>query len=211
MLASGRVVHRRVENNAVFEDRQVRITDIDADGHNELLVVEARPDQGASLALYMLVDDTLQRVAASSPIGTSNRWLNPVGSGDFDGDGREEIAIVETPHLGALLVVYRWRQNQLVEIVRKSGFSNHRFGDPEQGLSTVIDIDGDGTDEMVIPDARIQELQIIRLVDEQVKVVDRIPLDAVLSGGVLAADLNRDGQPELIYGTADGLLHAVIF
>jgi hypothetical protein len=35
------------------------------------------------------------------------RRLNPVGFGDFDGDGAMEVAYVQTPHIGGILIVMR--------------------------------------------------------------------------------------------------------
>ena len=210
MLTGGKSVYLSLEGEAVFEDRKVRIVDLDADGNNELLVVKARPRQGASLALYGWKNGVFRSIASSSPIGMSNRWLNPVGSGDFDGDGEDEIAIVETPHLGALLVLYRWQQDRLLETHRISGFSNHRFGDLEQGLSAVIDIDNDGIDELVVPDAGIRELRIVGVKNKQLHIIEQIPLTAPLSA-LRVSDLNADGRYELLYNTEDELLHVVVF
>ena len=63
-------------------------------------------------------------------IGQPFRWLNPVGVGDFDGDGRREIAAVVTPHLGVTLKLYEWKGERLEPKHEAAGFSNHAIGSP---------------------------------------------------------------------------------
>ena len=109
----------------VFEDTEARVADLDGDGHNEVIVVETDVQRGASLAIY----DASGKRAATAFIGQSHRWLAPAGVGDFDGDGRIEIAFVDRPHLTRELVFLRYDRGALSEIARAAGFTNHRFGD----------------------------------------------------------------------------------
>jgi hypothetical protein len=67
-------------------------------------------------------------VAQSAPIGAPNRWLNPVGVADLDGDGVAEIAAVTTPHIGGVLRIYRRTGEVLAEVTSLAGFSNHEYG-----------------------------------------------------------------------------------
>jgi hypothetical protein len=82
--------------NRVFEDVDARLVDVHGTGQLSVMVVETDVRLGASLALY----DAQGRAFAATPfIGQPNRWLAPVGVGDFDRDGRVEIAYVDRPHL----------------------------------------------------------------------------------------------------------------
>lgn len=109
----------------VFEDTAPRLADMDGDGEAEVIVVETDVDLGASLTIY---DDT-GRVAATSFIGRTHRWLAPAGIADFDGDGQNDVAYVETPHLGKTLRFWTLRDGALVEIASATGLTNHAFGD----------------------------------------------------------------------------------
>jgi hypothetical protein len=133
----------------VFEDLQARLADLDGDGLNEVVVVETDQAKGASLAVY----DATGKRAATAFIGQARRWLAPAGIGDFDGDGRVEIAYVDRPHLARELVFVRYEGGQLREIARAAGFTNHRFGDAAiaggtrrcDGQDRLILTSGDGT------------------------------------------------------------------
>lgn len=111
---------------AVFEDTAPRLADLDGDGAAEVIVVESDVGQGARLSVW----GPGGRLASTAPIGRRNRWLAPVGAADLDGDGRVEIAYVETPHLGRTLKVVRLQAGRLVPVAERAGLTNHRFGDP---------------------------------------------------------------------------------
>jgi hypothetical protein len=110
-----------------IEDTAPRLADINGDGAPEAIVVHTRPQLGARLVALSLPD--LREMAATPHIGTHHRWLAVVGAGDFDGDGRVEIAYVDRPHLARELVFVRMEGGQLREIDRQTGLTNHRIGD----------------------------------------------------------------------------------
>ena len=99
-------------DNAVFEDREPRLADLDGDGRNEVVLVKSTAVVGSSLALIGLRDGKLQLLAETPPNGRSNRWLNPAGFGRFTMGNRLQVAIVRMPHvLGGLGILgLRWRQ-----------------------------------------------------------------------------------------------------
>ena len=55
--------------------------------------------------------------AATPFIGTPRRWLAPVGVADLDGDGRAEIAYVETPHRDKVLMLENGQISRIVPVV----------------------------------------------------------------------------------------------
>lgn len=110
----------------VFEDTAPRLADLDGDGAPEVIVVESHARQGARLAVW----GTEGRIATTPFIGARFRWLAPLGAADLDGDGRVEIAYVETPHLGRVLRLVRLEGARLAPIAAAPGHTNHRFGEP---------------------------------------------------------------------------------
>jgi hypothetical protein len=124
-LASGQRLRVTLPDTRVFEDVAARVVDADGDGLTEVIVVETDLKLGASLAVY----DAAGKRAATPFIGQTHRWLAPAGVGDFDGDGRPEIAYVDRPHLLRELVFLRLTEGRLTEIARLPGLTNHRIGD----------------------------------------------------------------------------------
>jgi hypothetical protein len=118
----------------VFEDIAPRLWDVTGDGRPEVVVVQSHERLGARLTVWTLRDagkdeaPLFRMLAASDFIGTRFRWLAPVGIGDITGDGRIEMAYVETPHLGKTLRIVGLEGARLVPRGALSGVTNHRIG-----------------------------------------------------------------------------------
>jgi len=149
----------------VFEDIDLRIARLGDDPHdhraNKAVVVESRLDLGARLSVYGFDAKGIRLIAATPFIGQRNRWLAPAGIGDFDGDGFNDIAYVETPHLSGTLKVVTLRGDTLVPVAApKSGFSNHRIG---QDFITSGVRECHGTVELLLPDLSHRTLMAVRV------------------------------------------------
>jgi len=115
----------------VFEDTGPRLADLNGDGVNEVVAVASHQSFGARLELYGYPGQgqDFQLLSHTDYIGTAYRWLAPVGVADFNNDGSEDIAYIETPHLGKQLKIVTPNGKKLVEIASAPGFSNHRIGE----------------------------------------------------------------------------------
>lgn len=201
----GKIFRHTIDHAAVFEDLEPRITDLDRDGQPEVLVIRADPFGGAQPVLFGLRGERLVELAQGAPIGTGSRWLNPAGVGDFDGDGVLEVAVIRTPHIGGILIHYQWDGGaRLVAERAVRGYSTHRIGSTVLDLSAVIDWDGDGLDDLILPPQHRQSLTVVG-VDG-----DRFVEKAVFAGhGMEIAGPLRvmndpeTGQPVILYRTED--------
>lgn len=208
-LASGRTLDFRLPADSVFEDRLVRLADLDGDGEPELLSVRAYLDAGAALTVLDVIDGELRIVAEAAAIGTPNRWLNPVGVADFDGDGRPEAAVVITPHIGGILTLYRMQDGRLRRVFAETGFSNHAIDSPVLGMAAVLDANGDGVPDIAVPDAARRSLRIVSFADGRFSQLVRLDQPSAIVTDIVAVDLDGRAGAELAYGLADGSLTVV--
>lgn len=169
----GRPFHFTLPEEAVFEDRRVRLEDIDGDGRPEAIIVKSYLRRGSALAAYRIGDDGITPLAESEAIGTAHRWLNPVGVADFTGEGRPLVAAVITPHIAGSLRLYRLQGSALTEVARLDGVTNHVIGSRDLDLARITDIDGDGRPEIVIPSQDRMALTAVSFTGGRGRVVAR--------------------------------------
>lgn len=148
---------------AVFEDIMPRLIDIDNDGRDEVIVVRSLIDYGSALAILGLRDGKLDFLAQSPAVGVPMRWMNPVGFADFDGDKKLEAVAVMMPHEVGILTLFKLQDGALIPIATANGFSNHVFGTQEPDLGAVVDMNGDGRPDIVVPDFERRNLRIVTL------------------------------------------------
>lgn len=170
--------------DSVFEDLTPRIVDADGDGEPEILTIRSYLDGGATIALFGIRAGAITLLAEAAPIGTANRWLNPAGVADFDGDGDPEIAVIRTPHIGGILILYTWDRSsgRLVEESRKNGYSTHAIGSRALGLSLVIDWDGDGVTDLMVPRQDRKELVALSMAGGQFQEIGIFKLRREITG-----------------------------
>lgn len=211
-LASGKRLALTLDADSVFEDLTPRLADVDGDGADEVLVIRSYLDAGAALSVIEAGAQGLRIVAETPPHGLANRWLNPVGVADFDGDGRIEVALVRTPHIGGTLMLFELKDSALVREHAAFGFSNHANGSRELGLSAVADINGDGVPDLLVPDAARLNLRAVTFAGGQFKELARVAhKGGLIDTAIVTADLDGDGASEAVYGLDDGSLAVVSF
>ena len=159
---------------SVFEDLQPRLKDLDNDGELEFLTIQSSLTEGASVAIFKIIDNKLQLYAKSAFIGTPYRWLNIVAMDDLDNDGKTEIAWIQTPHIGGVLRIGRIEKNILTVIDEKSGVSNHRIGSRNLCLSVVTQTSGQK--KIFVPNNAFNALVGFTFQNNKIIFTDTIPL-----------------------------------
>ena len=193
-----------LDEDSVFEDRYPRLADLDGDGEDEIYLVHSYLDRGAALAVYEADSNGLRKGAETPALGIPNRWLNPVGSADFDGDGKTELALVTTPHIGGTLVIYRYDRGEIQEAYRLPGFSNHAIGSREMRLSAIVDANGDRVPDLAVPSSDRTQLRILTLKGASVNELKRVRHPSPISSAIDIVRPQNGDALQLSYKLADG-------
>jgi VCBS repeat protein len=173
----------------VFEDLEPRLADINGDNTDDIIVVESDTKLGASLAVYGIASGRLVRIAATPFLGKPQRWLNPVGVGDFDGDGRVDIALVATPHIGGVLRLYRLQGAILSLFAEYPGVSTHRMGSTELGLGRVIS--AVPRDRLLVPNQARRAIMLLEWTHNGWQEITRAELPGYLGSSLIPVKADR--------------------
>jgi len=187
--SAGRSASIELPPTRVFEDLEPRLADLNGDGADEIIVVESDIALGACLAVYGLAKGRLRRIAATPFLGRPQRWLNPVGVGDFDGDGRPDIALVATPHVGGILRLYRFEDEALLPFAEYPGVSTHRIGSTQLGLGRVVS--ARPRDRLLLPDQKHRTILLLEWTPEGWNEITRIDLPAALESSLFPIQPDR--------------------
>lgn len=178
-LANGAQTTLTLPDDHVFEDRTPRLADLDGDGSTEIITIRSSTRLGGSVTVYGVRGEALVELAATPYIGRSNRWLNIAGIADFTGQGGLQVAFVETPHIGGTLKLAAFDGRSMLVIAQRGGFSNHAIRSREQQLSFVDDMDGDGLLDLILPNARRDQLVAVTF-SPSLEVLAQLPLPSTV-------------------------------
>jgi len=189
VLDDGKELRYELPESRFFEDLQPRLVNLDAKGEDEVVVVESDIELGASLAVYGLNKGEVEKIAATPFIGHANRWLNPLGAGDFNGDSVMDLALVSTPHIGGVLKLYSFTPPRLTSYAQMRGVSTHSIGGKALGMGRVVK--GELKDLILAPSQRHDELLLLEWIDGKITEIARVPLAASIDSDLVPTSHNQ--------------------
>lgn len=200
---AGKRAEVKLDGDAVFEDLEPRIADVDRDGRDDIVVVKSYLSRGSAVAVIAERRGRYQIVAETPPLGQAHRWLDPVAIGDFTGDGKVSIALVRQPHAVGTLELWTWTNGALHKTGEILDTANHIAGTRQLDMSAVADFDGDGVADIAIPSLDRTRLRIVTFAPTPHEIAS-VPLPAKAETNV---GLIGSGKTAAIaVGLADGTL-----
>ncbi len=176
--------------------------DVDGDGRADLVVSSKdliAPEVFGSVSVWRSAGDGTFVGGADFP-GPS---AYPAVLADLDGDGRTDLVYLNRLGSGAECCTYR------LQVHRNQGggsFGPWASADVDYGRPFVVDTDGDGRLDVVVPQERSSSLAVFRG-GPGALARSAIELRSVGSE-VVGADWNGDGRADFIIGTSGGLVVA---
>lgn len=181
--------------------------DIDGDGDLDLLVAcmgELFPNNDKIGSVVILENDGRQHFTKHVIVEHIAR-VTDVRAGDFDGDGRLDLAVAQ---FGYDQGEIRWMKNQ-----GNWQFESHVLLSLSGTINVcVADLNGDRTLDIVAVVS--QQWEEIHLFENDGhggfsnKVVFGSTNEDFGSSGISLCDLNRDGRPDILYSNGDGFAYA---
>ncbi|MEO0327247.1 MAG: hypothetical protein AAF217_01485 [Pseudomonadota bacterium] len=202
------VIHTvRLPSTEVFEDITPRLADLDLDGRTEVITILSSQTAGASVAIFQLNGNAFIKIAQTSFIGRSNRWLNIAEIDNFGANRRPDIAFVVKPHLTGELLFFRFRNGILARIAAAPGFSNHFIGSNELRLSTVMDVNKNNIPDLILPSLSRNQLVMVGMNGSRFAELGRVDMPAAINRAIGTRTV--DGTEEILVGLDNGKIYAV--
>jgi hypothetical protein len=200
----GKLYTVRLKNDAVFEDLEPRLADLDGDGRDEIVLVKSYLTRGSSLAVIAARNGKYDIVAETPPVGRPNAWLNPAGIADFNDDGKPDIAMVRMPHAVGNLELWTWADKRLRKIGDLADTANHIAGARTLGMNATADFDGDGVPDLALPSFDRSRLRILGFKPSPHEIAGvTLPAKVATNIALLAGG---SAQPAIAVGLSDGSL-----
>ena len=183
---------------AVFETVAPMWADIDGDEDSELLLTASDDLGGGRLVVY---DERGELLASSTPIGRGNRWRNQLG---VDSSGGVPVIVdVQTPHIGGVVQWFSLEGDRIERVAAIAEYSSHRLGRRNLDQGVIVDGDGDGIPNVVVPSQNQQTLAVLDLDGDIASEVRSVPLGARLSTNLSTFGIG-EGRASLALGLENG-------
>ncbi len=106
-------------------------------------------------------------------------------------------------------MLYEIDGSRLSEVGRYAGFSTHVIGSTILDMFVVLDVNGDGVPDIVLPDQARRQLHAVTLTKGRLSLISSLKLDRPVTMSIVAADLDRNGKADIVFGDKGGFLNVI--
>jgi hypothetical protein len=145
--------------NEVIEGISPIWVDINGDGQREIIVTVSDLDLGAGIVIF---SETGERLAEGPKMGRAYRWRHQIGYESLGPNGESELLVVRTPHIGGVVEYYQYSRGDLTIAAEFAGITSHTIGSRNLDMAALGDFDGDGLNELLLPNPDLTELVAVR-------------------------------------------------
>ncbi len=189
-------------DNEVIEGITPIWVDINGDGQREIIVTVSDLDLGAGIVIF---SDTGERLAEGPKMGRAYRWRHQIGYLSLGPEGENELVVVRTPHIGGVVEYYQYSDGKLTIAAEFTGITSHTIGSRNLDMAALGDFDGDGVNELLLPNPDLTELVAIRRIPAGAEQAWRIAMGGVMSTNLSGVTL-PNGKIAVAVGRDDGVL-----
>ena len=191
-----------LEDNEVIEGIAPIWVDLIGDEDREIIVTVSDRELGAGIVVF---SETGDRLAMGPMMGRPFRWRHQITVAPTGPDGENELIVVRTPHIGGVIEYYRIENGELKVAAEYAGITSHVIGSRNLDMAAVVDLDGDGAFEVLLPTPDLEELVAIRRTEPGAEEILKLPIGGQLSTNIAGVNF-PNGQVAFAVGSAAGVL-----
>lgn len=147
---SGEILNYTLPDGQTFAEQRPALIDLRGDQLQEVLTVRRDADGSARMVVFFPNAGKLAPVAETPPAPNKGTY-DPIGLGDFEGNGQDQIAVVSNPEGEGYLETYAFEAGKLVRKWRLYGFTSRLPGTGREGVGVLADLNGDGVTDILLP------------------------------------------------------------
>lgn len=176
--------------------------DLDGNKDREIVVTVSDFDLGAGIVVF---SEAGERLAEGSKMGRPYRWRHQIGYLNLGPGGENELAVVRTPHIGGVVEYYQYRDGELKIVAEYPGITSHKLGSRNLDMASIGDFDGDGGNELLLPNPDLTELVAVRRTPSGAEEAWRTAIGGVMSTNI-AGVTYPNKSIAIAVGREDGIL-----
>jgi hypothetical protein len=188
--------------NEVIEGISPIWVDINGDGQREIIVTVSDLELGAGIVIF---SETGERLAEGPKMGRAYRWRHQIGYLNLGPEGENELVVVRTPHIGGVVEYYQYSDGNLTIGAEFAGITSHTIGSRNLDMAALGDFDGDGVNELLLPNPDLTELVAVRRTTTGAEQDWRLAIGGVMSTNLAGVTL-PGGKIAVAVGRDDGVL-----